>query len=275
MTHIRKKFLIIICLIAIISMAAPVRAEQPTATITQLTGAAVIIAGGQERPAQTGMTVKAGEKLRTQADAAVTLTFSDGSTIPLKANTEVEIAELLQEPTTGARRSKLKLWFGWLQAKLSPGHQKEGSSFEVETPNAQVGVKFSQPEVEIWYDPRTDTTVARGYTVKLSVLNRQSGATVTEMPAAHQVIVHKQLVVVTKISDVRDVLEQMRQMPDLDAPSAPIGATPDAMNLLLETRQSAGSMTPATSRIPDAGVRPDNPENSTEPTGFTYTINIK
>jgi hypothetical protein len=69
--------------------------------------------------------------------------------IQLSQNTKIDLALLLQSPETGARQSRLKLLYGKIKLFLSPGHQKEGSAFVTETPNAQIGVKFSQPNVEV------------------------------------------------------------------------------------------------------------------------------
>jgi hypothetical protein len=119
-------------------------AQQPTATINTLSG--TVLVNGQEQGKGTVLT--AGDVIETQAGASVVLEFSDGSQLELGENTKVDLAQL-SESGTGARVSRLKLAWGWIRAKLSPGHQKEGSTFDVETPNALVGVKFSQPIVEI------------------------------------------------------------------------------------------------------------------------------
>lgn len=66
----------------------------------------------------------------------------------------------------------------------------------------------------------------------------------------------------------------MRRMPDINAPAPPGTADSGTLNLLLETRQSAGSLTPATSQVP-TGTRTDDPEQEAEPVGFTYTIDIE
>lgn len=141
-------------------------AQQPTATINTLSG--TVLVNGQEQG--KGFALSAGDVIETQAGARVVLELSDESLLELGENTKVDIAEL-SETATGARVSRMKMAWGWIRAKLSPGHQKEGSTFNIETPNALVGVKFSQPDVEVSYDPAKQETVALALTVALAVKN--------------------------------------------------------------------------------------------------------
>jgi hypothetical protein len=141
-------------------------AQQPTATISALSG--TVLVNGQETG--KGKVLSAGDVIETQAGASVVLELSDGSLLELGENTKVNIAELSQT-ATGVRVSWVKLMWGRIQAKLSPEHQQTGSSFDIETPNALVGVKFSQPDVKVSYDPAKQETVALALTVALAVKN--------------------------------------------------------------------------------------------------------
>jgi hypothetical protein len=141
-------------------------AQQPTATISVLNGT-VLVNGQAGSP---GIVLTAGDVIETQAGARVVLEFSDGSLLELAENTKLDMAELGQT-ATGARVSRVKLMWGWIRAKLSPGHQQAGSSFDIETPNALVGVKFSQPDVEVSYDPDKQETIGLARTVALSARN--------------------------------------------------------------------------------------------------------
>jgi hypothetical protein len=145
-------------------------AQQPTATISALSG--TVLVNGQ--PQGEGTVLRAGDIIKTQAGSSVVLELSDGSQLELGENTQVDIAELSQT-ATGARRSRVKLAWGWIRARLSPGHQKEGSSFNVETPNALVGVKFSDPRFEVSYDPVTGVTTIKAFTVTIVVIDPRTG----------------------------------------------------------------------------------------------------
>lgn len=141
-------------------------AQQPTATIGTVNG--TVLVNGQEQG--TGAVLSAGDVLETQAGASVVLELSDGSLLEIGENTNINITELTQT-ATGAHVSLVKLIWGRIRATLSPGHQQEGSSFTIQTPNALVGVKFSQPDVEVSYDPAKQETLALALTVALAVKN--------------------------------------------------------------------------------------------------------
>jgi hypothetical protein len=144
-------------------------AEQPTVTISSLNGdVQVALQGKGTMAAATGTVLQAGDTIQTLSGAEAVLELSDGSELELGENTSIDIAELIQE-STGARTSRVKLLWGWIRATLSAGHQEEGSSFTIETPNALIGVKFSQPIVEVGYDPTTDTTTIDAQTVDVIV----------------------------------------------------------------------------------------------------------
>ena len=143
------------------------RAQQPTAAISEVTG--TVLVNGQTP--KTGAVLHAGDILETRAGAQVVLMLSEGSELRLGQNTRIDLAVLAQRPQTGARTSYLKLAYGWIRGILAPGHQTAGSSFEIETPNAVVGVKFSQPDVEVSYDPTKQETVGIAHTVELIAIN--------------------------------------------------------------------------------------------------------
>lgn len=164
-------------------------AQESTATISEFSGPVLVSMKGEKAVEATrGMVLQAGDSIETQAGAQVVLTLSEGSELRLRQNTKIDIAQLTQRPKTKARKSRVKLLHGWVRGLLSPGHQKKGSSFEVETPNALAGVKFSQPDFEVGYDPETGTTIFIGYTVGASIRNLVTKE-MKAMPKAHQAVV--------------------------------------------------------------------------------------
>ena len=201
-------------LLILLCFAPVVNAQQPAATISSFSGSVLVSIQGKAPVAATvGVVLQAGDILQTEAGAQVALKLSEGSELQLGQNTKIDIAALSQRPKTGARQSRLKLWYGQLRAFLSPGHQKEGSSFEVETPNAFAGVKFSQPEIEVRYDPKTRTTIIIGYTVDINVINLLTRER-ARMAKAHQAIVRDEFLWITPIAPgVKDIppAEQQRQ----------------------------------------------------------------
>lgn len=141
-------------------------AQQPTATINTMSG--TVLVNNQQQG--TGTVLRTGDIIETQVGATMVLELSDGSLLEVGENTKLDVA-VLSRTAAGARVSKMKLLWGRIRAALSPEHQHAGSSFDIETPNALVGVKFSQPDVEVSYDPAKQETVALALTVALAVKN--------------------------------------------------------------------------------------------------------
>lgn len=141
-------------------------AQQPTATIRTLNGD-VLVSG---QVVTVGAALRAGDTIQTQAGALVVLELSDGSELHLGEKTQISIADLAQT-STGARVSRVKLLWGRIRAFLSSEHQIEGSSFDIETPNALIGVKFSEPDIEVSYSLEKAETVGIAHTVELLAKN--------------------------------------------------------------------------------------------------------
>jgi hypothetical protein len=141
-----------------------------TATISALSG--TVLVNGQKQKEGTILITR--DVIETQVGASVVLELSDGSQLKLGENTKIDIVDLSQT-ATGARTSRIKMLWGRIQALLSPGHHQAESSFDIETPNALIGVKFSQPDVEVSYDPTKQETVALSHTVVLAVTNLLTG----------------------------------------------------------------------------------------------------
>jgi len=145
-------------------------AQPFTAIMSSVSG--IVLVNGQSQG--TGTVLTAGDVIETQADTQVVLTLSDDSLLELGENTKLDIMRLSQT-VTETRGSRIKLAWGRVRAILSPDYQQAGSSFEIETPNALVGVKFSHPDVEVWYDPTTQETLGIAHTVELVAKNVVTG----------------------------------------------------------------------------------------------------
>jgi hypothetical protein len=176
---------ILLAVLAFFSIPSVTGAQQPSATIRALSGE-VSVSG--TTPATTGTVLRPGDTIQTQTGASVVLELSDGSRLELGEKTTIDIAQLVREPVTGARISLVKLTWGRIRAFLSPEHQKEGSSFEVRTPDALVGVKFSKPDIEVIYEPDTRTTIVFAYTVEVIITNLVSGETAQLKPGEQGIV---------------------------------------------------------------------------------------
>ncbi len=172
LSQFRCRFVTYCILVAFAATFLPVNAHAQQLTATLIAPTGTVLVNGLT--AESGAVLMAGDVIETGDNASVMLELSDGSQIEIGANTRLDLAQLTQTGS-GARVSKIKLAWGWMRAKLSPGHQNKGSSFDIETPNALVGVKFSQPDVEVSYTPDRQETKATAHTVALAVKNLLTG----------------------------------------------------------------------------------------------------
>lgn len=177
-------------------------AQTPTATISSLQG--TVLVNGQEQA--EGIILNAGDVIETQAGTTVVLELSDGSVVEVGENTQVSLTQLTQT-ASGARISQLKLLWGRIRATLSPGHQQTGSSFEIETPNALIGVTFSQPDIEVSYSRENAETIGIAHTVELLAKNLMTNEEVLVPVGATVIIVGTTVKIVAGILAIADTTE--------------------------------------------------------------------
>ena len=236
----RRIFWISLCLFCALVFASELNAQQPTAEIITIKGTVLVSFQGKPPMAATvGAILQAGDVIETLAVSSVGLRFSDGSELRLGQNSKVDLATLTQVPATKARESRVKLWYGSLRAWIAPEHQTAGSSFEVDTPNALAGVKFSQPVIEVSYDPRTKTSLFKAYTVALIVRNSVTGEH-KQIPQGLQVVVRDESTVTMPLP------AQQIPSPQDDIPEAPQTEPPADSSM----RPPAESLTESPAEIP-------------------------
>ena len=163
-------------------------AQSMSATIRSLSGN--VIVSGQK--ARVGTVLRSGDSIQTWRDSSAVLRLSDGSVIQLGENTRINIDDLSRTPS-GGRRSAFTAIVGWIRATLSPEHQRADSSFRVDTPNAQIGARFSQPDFAVYVSPDQEETWAMAHTIELEVTNRLSGEAVI-VPVGSSAIVKGMLI---------------------------------------------------------------------------------
>jgi hypothetical protein len=188
---------------------------------------------------QQDSVVQTGDVIETQAGALIVLELTDGSVLEIGENTQLDLAELSQTPS-GARVSRVKLLWGRMRTILSPGHQHAEASFAVETPNALVGVKFSQPVVEIMYNPASRETKAFALTVALFVKHLFTGEEQSVPVGTAAVITASGIQLITAPAAVEALLPELQ--PGLEA----IGSTP---GIGTGTLVAAGAATAATGAL--------------------------
>ncbi len=138
--------------------------------------------GGSQAPGHIGTVLNAGDLIQTHQGAMAGLELSDGSTLELGEMTKLDLAKLVKDSSSGARVSRIMLLWGKVRSLLSPGHQVSGSSFTYETANAVAGVKFSQPDSAVLYDPDREVTMfaAHHFGAKLTNISTEESLEISE-----------------------------------------------------------------------------------------------
>ena len=213
--------------------------------------------------ATVGAILQAGDVIETLAVSSVGLRFSDGSELRLGQNSKVDLATLTQVPATKARESRVKLWYGSLRAWIAPEHQTAGSSFEVDTPNALAGVKFSQPVIEVSYDPRTKTSLFKAYTVALIVRNSVTGEH-KQIPQGLQVVVRDESTVTMPLpaQQIPSPQDDIPEAPQIE-PTAKSSAGQPGEPLTESPAEIPKTATEAPKAVPAAPTNPSPPVQET------------
>jgi hypothetical protein len=114
------------------------------ATIAEVNGVVEVkIAKEAWKPAAAGMTLNEGDLIRTRKDSSALLNV-DGkaeiATVEVKENTQLKLAQLLEDKEKATQTTLLDLTLGNILIKAKKLHS-EKSSFEVKTPTSIVGVR--------------------------------------------------------------------------------------------------------------------------------------
>ena len=148
-------------------LASPLAAlAEDVGAVASFTGQADIGRDGQWIPAETGMTVRLGDQLRT-ADGRLRVVFQDDSVLNLAENTTITVDDQVFQPQQSTFKSLMKLIRGKVRATVGPYYQQTGAAYEVETPTAVAGVRGTTFVVS--YDEDDDKTQVIGVRGKVHV----------------------------------------------------------------------------------------------------------
>jgi hypothetical protein len=138
--------------------AAPI----PLAVLSEAVGdVSVSNDGGSWGGAQVGMSLDTGDGVKTGDDSTAQITFLDGSTIDLAANTEIDIVALEISSETGSKTIRLDQIIGDTVSRVTHLVDPE-SSYEINTPTGTAGVRGSTMEVYVSEDGTTWITNLEG-----------------------------------------------------------------------------------------------------------------
>lgn len=219
-----------------------IAADEEVVTITPPLIGSVTVNGVQQ--ATDGTQLKAGDTIETAIGASATLMFPDGHT-KITVGDEEKITRHEIKLITN-QKSKLQVWRGRLRAWLSFKDKQPGASFEFETGNALIIVEFSQPYIEVVYEPGPpQITTVHAYTVDVKVMKLKNGVAIEarNVPKGYSTIVEDDKPI--QIFEIHEnVLLRSRQ-----AATGTISKIPDAVIL-----DSGETDLPKTSRFPLPGI---------------------
>ena len=128
----------------------PVLPRPGAISVASLLGEATLLAGEQQRPLKADERVRVGATVVTARKTLLTLTLSNGASVQLGSETEVEFEEFGQAPVSGTikfnelkeepsiSRTRLRLVRGDVMIELKPLKVSRGSSFVLATPAGAV-----------------------------------------------------------------------------------------------------------------------------------------
>ncbi len=137
--------------------------QDDNATLTVLTGDVYLRKLGEEAwsPVTETTWVRAGDTIKTEANAAAVLTFLDGTDCLIDPSTEMTVTALQLSPEEPSE-VRLKLWMGSAWNKIM-GVWAPGSTYTVETPSAILVARGTAWWVRVDPDKRTWVAILEGH----------------------------------------------------------------------------------------------------------------
>ena len=157
-------------------------------TLTVVEGAVLISHGGVPfTPGQAGEVVTAGDRIRTGAGAAAEITYFEGSSVRLEAETEIMVESLRTAADRGTVVAMMQtLGRTWhVVTKLVSG----SSRYEVRTPSSTASVRGTIFAVEVRIEadgPSATVTTSEGVVVHTAADRRVAGTTQVRVSAGQE-----------------------------------------------------------------------------------------
>jgi hypothetical protein len=218
-----------------------------TATLSRIDGTVEVLPvdGATWRPAVIGDAVQSGDRLRTSAFSAATLTFFDGSVTELAAETEITLAEVASRRRGGGTVVVIHQWIGQTHMRVRPLPDAV-SRFAVETLTAVVAVRGTEFLVSVEADGSTLVQVSEG------IVDVVTEGVVAQVAPGEELVVHPLeprfciTPIPTSASAPTRLPESTPEMPSADepapSPSSTVSPTP--------TPSPSSTSTPSPSPVP-------------------------
>lgn len=137
----------LVLLLVLMAGGAPAQATQPVGQVTALTGPATVVRDGVSQTLRRDAAVYAQDRVRTQADSRLEVTFTDGTLLVLGSGSEVALAAYAPAPraadteATGSGNVLLDLAQGVLRVLTGPvrGYDR----FDIRTSNVVASARLT------------------------------------------------------------------------------------------------------------------------------------
>lgn len=139
------------------------QAPSELTTISKVTGEVFVLKAGNTTwvKASSGMALEVGDRIKTGAGSNVVVTFFDGSTIELAADTEISVSELGVARPVGSTVIRLGQQIGKTRSRVEK-LVDPASRYEIDTPAGAAVVRGSVGDVEVDMDGTTRITNIEG-----------------------------------------------------------------------------------------------------------------
>jgi len=148
---ILKLIFVLALTLGVVSLGFTAEAKR-IATITELKGVVEVKVPKQPWiPASVGMLLNQGDLIRTKAKSSAILNLdaaAQTATVEVKEDSQLALAELLEDKATATQTTLLDLALGEILIKAKKLHS-EKSRFEVKTPTSIVGVRGTKFSVTV------------------------------------------------------------------------------------------------------------------------------
>lgn len=164
-------FMLCIVFCTSLSVLCQGNTAQERVTVRSIVGKAEVRSPktGKWRPARVGMTVKVKWDVRTYVESSLELKFQGGTILKLGENSVVSLSTLLQNQSSNATKSNVKVGSGQVWANVRKLVSKK-SKFTFETPTAVAAIRGTRIRIEV----DKSKTVVDVYEGSVSVRNKGS-----------------------------------------------------------------------------------------------------
>ena len=149
-----KIFKSMLILVVVLSLTSVLFAAETKRTATVLEIKGKVDTRSPDKPwtaAQVGMTLNEKDVIRTKNDSFAVIKLlgvAETATVEIKQNSQLMLAELIQDAKKGTQKTLLDLALGEILIKAQKLHQRN-SKFEVKTPTSVVGVRGTTFSVSV------------------------------------------------------------------------------------------------------------------------------